>query len=89
MGDAPTKEQKVVFAIGDDKQTLILGVSEAAWQFMREGMTHTFDLRSFGVPVRIVMFGGPTREAIMKTLSPTIDEDTLDVSGLDMGFGGE
>ena len=82
-----TPEQKVVFGISDDKKTVILGMSRAAFEYCSKGMTHTFDLNVFGVPVRIVLFGGETRQEI-KALFNT-DKETLDVSGLDVGFGGE
>lgn len=81
----PTKEQRIVFAIGDDKETVILGIPEAAWEFMKNGMTHTFDLRSLGVPIRLILFGGKDWAACLAPLK--IDKDTLDVRGLDFGFG--
>lgn len=80
-------EQKTVFAVTEDKGTVIIGVPAAAWEYMKDGMTHTYDLRRFGVPVRIVLFGGADRAACLAPLNVT--KDTLDVSGLDVGFGGQ
>lgn len=80
-------EEKVVFAIAEDRKTVILGVSEASWEHMKNGMTHTFDLTSLGVPFKIIMFGGKTRTDVLKPLN--MNENTLDLSGLDFGFGGQ
>lgn len=84
-----TNDEKVVFAITDDPKdkTVILGVSDAAWNFMKDGMTHTFDLRSLGVPFKIILFGGRTNAQIRNMLNT--DKNTLDVTGIDFGFGGE
>lgn len=82
----PTQAQKVVFAITEDKGTLILGIPQAGWEFMKDGMTHTFDLRSLGVPIRLILFGAKDRKTALKLLNT--DKDTLDVTGLDFGFGG-
>lgn len=80
-----TGEEKVVFAIDDKKEVVILGVPEKAWEYMKDGKTHTFDLRRFGIPFRIVLFGGEDQASIRKMLN--MDKDTLDVSGIDVGFG--
>jgi hypothetical protein len=58
------EEQRVVFAVAAaPKPIIVLGVSQAAWEYMEDGHTHTFDLTKVGLPVRIIMFGGPDRAA--------------------------
>jgi hypothetical protein len=80
-------EERVVFAISEDKAVVILGVPATAWEYMKDGKTHTFDLRRFGVPCQIILFGGKDQAEIRKCLNTS--PDTLDVSGLDVGFGGK
>ena len=79
------KDQKCVFAITEDKQTVLLGIPIAAWEYMKDGKTHTFDLTSLGIPVKIILFGGLDQASIRAVLNPT--PDCLDVTGLDFGFG--
>lgn len=89
MADNPSgiaPEERCVFAITEDRETLILGIPEAGWHYMKDGKTHTIDLRRFGIPVRIMMYGGTNRAELLKHLN--ISPDTLDLSGLDVGFGG-
>ena len=80
-------EEKTVFAITDDKKTVIIDVPEASWNYMKDGNTHTYDLNFLGVPVKIILFGGKDRAACLAPLK--VDKDTLDVSGIDVGFGGQ
>lgn len=65
-------EEKVVFGIApatDGSAPLVLlGVSAAAWEYMRDGKTHTFDLTSLGLPLKLVMFGGTTRGAVTQEI---------------------
>ena len=80
-------ESKAVFAITEDRGTVIIGLSSAAWDYMKNGMTHTFDLRSLGIDTRIILFGGKTRKDVQTMLAT--DDNTLDMTGVDFGFGGE
>ncbi|MBN8995922.1 MAG: hypothetical protein J0H94_11915 [Rhizobiales bacterium] len=84
-------EEKVVFGIGtgaDGVPTILLGVTEKAWAYMRDGKTHTFDLRSIGVPVKIVAFGAADHTAVIQMLeagakasgSPILDARNRDFS---------
>lgn len=82
-----TNEEKVVFGIDDKKEVVILGIPEAGWRYMKNGMTHTFDLSRYGIPFKIVLFGGKDRASLLKMLN--MDKDTLDVTGINHGFGGE
>lgn len=86
-------EEKMVFAIspegqGDGVPVLLVGVPKGAWQYMRNGKTHTFDLTSAGLPVKLVLFGGRdhadvmrhVNEAMKMTNTPYLDQRRTDFS---------
>ncbi len=82
----PKPEEKLVWAVGDDHKTVIIGIPRAAYEFLANGMTQTVDLEPLtGIPIRFVVYGGKDRAEVLKPLN--IDKDTLDVSGIDPGFG--
>jgi len=61
------KEQKVVFAVsprGEAGADILLGVPLAAWEYMKDGHTHTFDLTKLGLPFRILLYGGPDQATV-------------------------
>jgi hypothetical protein len=64
------QKSKIIFALSpsDVGPILTLGISEAAWDYMRDGKTHTFDLTSLGVPMKLMLFGAKTQEAALQTL---------------------
>lgn len=79
-------EQKVVFGLSPDGQgdgvpLLLLGIPQAAWDYMRDGKTHTFDLTKVGLPVKLVLFGAADHAAARKAIEaanaaagyPTLD----------------
>ena len=65
-------DQKVVFGVSprggvdDDDGTfdVLLGVPLAAWEYMKDGKTHTFDLTKLGLPIRILLYGGPDQATV-------------------------
>lgn len=64
-------EERMVFALGRDatgESMLILGVSQACWDYMKDGKTHHFDLAKAGLPMKLVVFGAPTRDQCVKTI---------------------
>jgi hypothetical protein len=66
-------EEKIVFAVspsgqGDGVPVMLLGIPKGAWQYMRNGKTHTFDLTSAGIPVKLVLFGGRDHAEVMRTV---------------------
>jgi hypothetical protein len=88
-----TKDEKIAFAIspegqGDGIPALILGVPTGAWGYMADGKTHTFDLTSVGLPIKLVLFGGETHASVKRTLEalvlstgvPVLDETRRDFS---------
>ena len=57
-----TKDEKILFAIskagqGDGIPVVLLGVPVGAWNYMRNGKTHTFDLTKVGLPVKLILYG--------------------------------
>jgi hypothetical protein len=66
-------EEKLVFAIspegqGDGVPLLIVGLPAGAWEYMRDGKTHHFDLTKLGLPVKMIFFGAENHDAAMKAL---------------------
>jgi hypothetical protein len=82
------EDEKVVFAIGNDGETdvVLLGISEKSWEYMKDGKTHTFDLARLGLPFKVVLFGGKTRESIMEIVKTLMHSDARDVSAIDMSI---
>jgi len=83
-------EDKIVFALSpsDVGPILTLGIPTAAWEYMKDGKTHTFDLTSIGVPIKLMLFGAESHDAAVKTLQqaaaqqgiPMLDERRTDFS---------
>jgi hypothetical protein len=84
----PSQPERVVFAIGEDRatrnQVVILGVPEAAWEYMKEGNTHTFDLTKLGLPIKIIMFGAKDREEAIAAIP--VAPHTCDMRNQDFGI---
>lgn len=76
----PMREEQVLFMVSGDQvpvqagvttvpKYLLLGVSSKAWEYMRGGKNHNFDLRRMGLPTQLIMFGGKTHAHLMDSLS--------------------
>lgn len=52
-------EEKMVFAVSKigDEPSLLLGIPQAAWEYMKDGKTHHFDLTKAGIPLKLLVFG--------------------------------
>jgi hypothetical protein len=65
-------EEKIVFGLspspGGDGVMLLLGVPKGAWEYMKDGKTHHFDLSSVGVPIKLIMYGAETHDAAIKVI---------------------
>lgn len=66
-------EEKMVFGVsyegqGDGIPLVVLGCTNGAWDYMRDGKTHNFDLTSLGIPIKVMVFGAPDHTTAMKTL---------------------
>lgn len=87
---AAVRENQILFALmnADEGPILTLGIPKAAWNYMRNGKTHTFDLRNIGFPVRLMLFGAETHDAALKEIEraaaekgvPLLDERRKDFS---------
>lgn len=85
-------EEKMVFGIApttDGKPPVItLGIPEGAWNHMKDGKTHTFDLTKVGFPVRLLVFGGKDHAAVLQSIEsgmkaagvPILDQRNKDFS---------
>jgi len=60
------RPEQVVFAVSprEDGFDVLLGVSTPAWEYMKDGRTHTFDLTKLGLQIRIVLYGGPDQATV-------------------------
>jgi hypothetical protein len=88
--NASVREQSVVFGLSDSEGVpcVVLGVSTAAWEYMKGGMCHTFDFTSEGMPLKIIIFRGDSYDAIIDLIkgsmrdksSPFYDKQDKDFS---------
>jgi hypothetical protein len=68
-----TTDEKIVFAIAPSAadggpSAIIVGIPAAAWDYMKDGKTHNFDLTSVGLQVRFMLFGAKDHSDAMKQL---------------------
>ena len=47
---------------------VLLGIPAAAWDYMKDGKTHLFDLTKLGLPIQLVLFGAESHDAAMKVI---------------------
>jgi hypothetical protein len=82
MADGKSVEEKIIFALapptdkpgGNGNPVLMLGIPKGAWDYMKDGMCHTFDLTKIGLPVQLVVFGGNTHESTLADLHRAIGQ---------------
>lgn len=85
-------EEKIVFGVAptnDGKPpAILLGIPKGAWDYMKDGLTHTFDLTSIGLPIRLIIFRGKDHTSVMQTIEgsmkdagvPILDQRNKDFS---------
>lgn len=65
-------KNKIVFALvpPDERGTvmLLLGVPEAAWEYMKDGKTHTFDMTALGLPLQLMLYGAKDHDAAKQVI---------------------
>lgn len=63
-------EEKIVFcaASTNDGPVLMVGLPEGAWEYMKDGKTHTLDLSAIGWPVKLMLYGGKDHAACLKVI---------------------
>jgi hypothetical protein len=69
----PQGDAKLVFAIspegqGDGVPLMLFAVTPGAWDYMRDGKTHTLDLTGLGIPIKVMMFGAKDRADALATI---------------------
>jgi hypothetical protein len=90
-------EDKVAVMLGDTADgrppIVILGMSQAAWDYCKDGKTHTFDLTGAGVPLQLMIAGGQNREQIIEDVARGVavsggefERRTLEVESRDLGM---
>jgi hypothetical protein len=86
-------EKRMVFAVAppnpphENSPMVLLGIPEGAWEYMKDGKTHTFDLTKVGIPIKIMLYGAKDQTEAMSFIHeqltgvPVIDErETTDFS---------
>jgi len=80
------REDQILFALLPTKDgqppIIMFGIPKGAWEYMKDGKTHTVDLQKSGIPLRFMCFGAENHSAAMKVLNdaaaklgvPYIDE---------------
>jgi len=85
------QEEKCVFGLaaqGDGSPVAIIGVPKQAWEYMRDGKTHTFDLRALGFPVQIMLFGAENHRHAIDLMGQGAEAAGTPVADLrDQDFG--
>lgn len=86
-------EEKMVFAVSKrgDEPLLLLGIPAAAWEHMKDGKTHHFDLTKAGIPLKLMVFGGSSRSEIQRIIEEHNRRQgisTLYQPGKDFGIDG-
>jgi len=83
-------EARMIFGIADDPEipgnrVVVLGISGATWDHIKAGNTCTVDLTRVGLPIQVIVYGGPTQDACRKML--TLGPNAIDLGDRDMGIG--
>lgn len=86
-------EEKMVFAVTKigDEPLLLLGIPSLAWEHMKDGKTHHFDLTKAGIPLKLMLFGGSSRSEIQQVIEEHNRRQgvsTLYQPGKDFGIDG-
>lgn len=88
-------EERILFAVTEldaPAPLVVMGLPAGAWEYMQDGKTHTFDLTKIGIPVRIVLYGGPDANAVKAALEGFASAqglETVDRRDEDMSIRGD
>lgn len=67
-------DKKIVFAVAPgatdkDPVTCLLGMPTAAWDYIKDGKTHTLDLTNvLGIPLHIILYGGKDHKECLQVI---------------------
>ncbi len=83
----------MVFAVSKrgDEPMLLLGIPAAAWEYMKNGKTHHFDLTKAGIPLKLLVFGCDKRDDAVRIIEEHNKRQalaTLYQPGKDFGIDG-
>ena len=85
------KPEQCVFGLAaqpDGSPIAIIGVPDEAWRYMADGRTHTFDLRSLGFPVQIILFGARDHRQALDLIGQGAEARGMPIADLrDQDFG--
>jgi hypothetical protein len=75
-------EEKMIFGVspdgtGDGVPLVLLGIPAEAWEYMKDGKTHNFDLTKVGLPIKIIIFGAESHDAAIKMINGHMSEHNL------------
>ena len=80
-----TIEQQCIFAVGEPENgvtTVCFLLPEGAWEYMKSGLGHEFDMTKVGLPVRVVIGRCKSHADGMSMLNTSTE--TVDLRGMDM-----
>lgn len=52
----------------DNCDVIIIGITNDAYDYIKDGKTHTFDLTKLGKKFKIILYGGPTNKNCLETI---------------------
>jgi len=87
------RERKIVFGVspegqGDGVPVVMLGITKGAWEWMKDGRTHSLDLTKIGLPVKIMLYGAKNHKEAISVIEqhnnnlgiPIVNKTTEDFS---------
>lgn len=80
--ETPAPHERVMFAVAPDENNnpfVLLGIPQAAWEYMKDGKTHTFDFSSIGLNLKIVAFGAKDHDEIRGIIKEYSDADGIPI----------
>lgn len=74
-------DEKAVFGVSPTPggAMVVIGIPAAAWEYMKDGKTHTFDLTKIGLPIKLMLFGAKDRAEAVRIIEQPMQEQGLPV----------
>jgi len=88
------RDEQVLFAFAkavdepDGVPALLFLIPQAAWDYMKDGRGHDFDLTNLGIPLKVLIARTATNESGMNELRAVgvVDSNTKDAREVDISF---
>lgn len=64
-------DERIVFGVSPRDEggaDLLLGIPRGAWEYCKDGKTHTLDLSSIGIPIRLMLYGAESHDAAVRVI---------------------